>query len=82
MTFACSVVTVIRFVKGSSSSVFGLSLISRASVTAIHWMDLLGPRASIVNAFRGMVSIQVNNVLIEWDGILDYENVRCGTRSL
>ncbi|TKC39038.1 hypothetical protein EI555_003073 [Monodon monoceros] len=30
--------------------------------------------ASIVNAFRGMVSIQVNNVLIEWDGILDYEN--------
>ncbi|KAM7238719.1 hypothetical protein CapIbe_010239 [Capra ibex] len=27
-----------------------------------------------VNAFRGMVSIRDNNVLSEWDGVLDYKN--------
>lgn len=52
MTFAFSVVTVIRFVKGSFSSVFGLSLISRTSVTAIHWLDLLGPRHPLSTPFE------------------------------
>ena len=42
----------------------------------------VGTQSIHVNAFRGMVSIRDNNVLSEWDGVLDYENVRCRTRSL
>ena len=42
----------------------------------------VGTQSIHVNAFRGMVSIRDNNVLSEWDGVLDYKNVRCRTRSL
>uniref|UniRef100_A0A8C9CJ88 Gastrokine 3, pseudogene n=1 Tax=Phocoena sinus TaxID=42100 RepID=A0A8C9CJ88_PHOSS len=60
-----------------------LTLVERRMVAPFTEMEPVGSRLagveissepSIVNAFRGMVSIQVNNVLIEWDGILDYEN--------
>ena len=36
----------------------------------------VGTQSIHVNAFRGMVSIRDNNVLSEWDGVLDYKNVR------
>ncbi|EHB10999.1 Gastrokine-1 [Heterocephalus glaber] len=34
----------------------------------------VGTQVIHVNAFRGIVSIRDNNVLSEWDGILDYKN--------
>ncbi|XP_007938330.1 gastrokine-3-like [Orycteropus afer afer] len=34
----------------------------------------IGTQIIHVNAFRGMVSIRDNNVLSEWDGIVDYKN--------
>ncbi|XP_052505725.1 gastrokine-3-like [Budorcas taxicolor] len=34
----------------------------------------VGTQSIHVNAFRGMVSIRDNNVLSEWDGVLDYKN--------
>ncbi|XP_032353608.1 gastrokine-3 [Camelus ferus] len=34
----------------------------------------VGTQSIRINAFRGMVSIRDNNVLSEWDGILDYKN--------
>ncbi|XP_076990559.1 gastrokine-3-like [Tamandua tetradactyla] len=34
----------------------------------------IGTQIVHVNALRGMVSIRDNNVLSEWDGILDYKN--------
>ncbi|KAM9584826.1 gastrokine-3-like [Trichechus inunguis] len=40
-----------------------------------HLLDgSVGTQIIHVNAFRGMVSIRDNNVLSEWDGIMDYKN--------
>ncbi|XP_012370773.2 gastrokine-3, partial [Octodon degus] len=40
-----------------------------------HLLDgSVGTQVIHVNAFRGTVSIRDNNVLSEWDGILDYKN--------
>lgn len=41
----------------------------------------VGSQSIRVNALGSMISIRDNNVLSEWDGILDYENVRWGTPS-
>ncbi|XP_049712326.1 gastrokine-3-like [Elephas maximus indicus] len=40
-----------------------------------HLLDgSVGTQIIHVSAFRGMVSIRDNNVLSEWDGIMDYKN--------
>lgn len=36
----------------------------------------VGTQIIHVSTFQGMVSIRDNNVFSEWDGILDYKNVR------
>ncbi|KAI5145821.1 gastrokine-3-like isoform X1 [Manis pentadactyla] len=40
----------------------------------------IGTQTVHVSAFRGMVSIRDNNVLSEWDGILDYNNALLATK--
>ncbi|XP_057599532.1 gastrokine-3-like [Hippopotamus amphibius kiboko] len=45
------------------------------NISDSHPLDgSVGTQSIHVNAFRGMVSIRDNNVLSEWDGVLDYEN--------
>ncbi|XP_016079663.1 PREDICTED: gastrokine-3-like [Miniopterus natalensis] len=53
-------------------------LTSSRALTTIsdsHPLDgSVGTQSIRVNAFRGMVSIRDNNVLSEWNGVLDYKN--------
>ncbi|XP_054449491.1 gastrokine-3-like [Pteronotus mesoamericanus] len=45
------------------------------NISDSHPLDgSVGTQSIHVNAFRGMVNIRDNNVLSEWDGILDYKN--------
>ncbi|XP_066120867.1 gastrokine-3-like [Saccopteryx bilineata] len=51
------------------------SSLALTNVSDSHPLDgTVGTQSIHVNAFRGTVSIRDNNVLSEWDGILDYEN--------
>ncbi|XP_046517791.1 gastrokine-1 [Equus quagga] len=46
-----------------------------SNINDSHPLDgSVGTQSIRVDAFRGMVSIRDNNVLSEWDGILDYKN--------
>lgn len=42
----------------------------------------MGTQTIHVDTLGGVVSIQDNNVLSEWNGIVDYKNVRCGIHLL
>ncbi|KAG3267185.1 gastrokine-3-like [Ictidomys tridecemlineatus] len=45
------------------------------NISDSHPLDgSVGTQLIHINAFRGMVSIRDNNVLSQWDGILDYKN--------
>lgn len=61
---------------------FSLLLGFLQTISDSHPLDgSVGTQSIHVSAVRGMVSIRDNNVLSEWDGLVDYKNVRCGTHS-
>uniref|UniRef100_A0A8C0DEE3 Gastrokine 3, pseudogene n=1 Tax=Balaenoptera musculus TaxID=9771 RepID=A0A8C0DEE3_BALMU len=52
-----------------------LTLPGLQNISDSHPLDgSVGTQGIRVNAFRGIASIRDNNVLNEWDGILDFEN--------
>ncbi|XP_051010625.1 gastrokine-3-like [Acomys russatus] len=56
-------------------TVFLVPSLALVNTSDSHSLDgSVGTQVIHVDAFRGMVSIQDNNVLSEWNGIVDYKN--------